>query len=260
MPTGVIDKNLPSRKLNKKKFTIPRDRRILMRKRKKISKKNSQTNKQNKTKQNLIDIELLLQESHKREREKAEFDATSKIKTNSKYFFSYAKRFSKTKPKIGPLVNPATKNLTSNSQEMADILQNQYCSVFTPPKSDNSLLDSNQTEETTPLEVKLTPLTLPLLLDLMDCQQYSSKCVNHPWPNRWRSYGKAISTKQRKLPLLKWLSSQRKISFTKLTPLTLPLLLDLMDCQQYSSKCVNYPWPNCWKSYGKVTSTEEPLH
>ena len=134
----VIDKNLPSRNLNKKKFTIPRDRRILMRKRKKLIKKNSQTRK---SKQKCIDIELLLQESHNCERVKAELDATSKIKTNSKYFFSYAKRFSKTKPKIGPLTNPATKNLTSNSQEMADILQDQYCSVFTPPKLIYSALD-----------------------------------------------------------------------------------------------------------------------
>ena len=120
-----------------------------MRKRKKLIKKNSQTRK---SKQKFIDIELLLQESHKCERVKAELDATSKIKTNSKYFFSYAKRFSKTKPKIGPLTNPATKNLTSNSQEMADILQDQYCSVFTPPKLIDSALDSNQTEENSLLE------------------------------------------------------------------------------------------------------------
>ena len=56
-----------------------------MRKRKKLIKKNSQTRK---SKQKFIDIELLLQESHKCERVKAELDATSKIKTNSKYFFS----------------------------------------------------------------------------------------------------------------------------------------------------------------------------
>ena len=67
-------------------------------------------------------------------------------------FSQNAKRFSKTKPKIGPLTNPATKNLTSNSQEMADILQDQYCSVFTPPKLNYSSLDSNQTEENTLLE------------------------------------------------------------------------------------------------------------
>ena len=87
----VLDKNLPLRKLPKKHSRIPRDRRILMRKRKKLTKKNS---KSNKIKQKIIDIEILLQKSHKHERNKLELDATSKIKANPKYFFSYAKRFS----------------------------------------------------------------------------------------------------------------------------------------------------------------------
>ena len=51
------------------------------RKRKKLTKKTTQTNK---SKQKFIDIELLLQKSHKRERMNAELDATSNIKTNSK--------------------------------------------------------------------------------------------------------------------------------------------------------------------------------
>ena len=112
----------------------------MIRKRKKLTKKNS---KSYKIKQKLIDIELLLQESYKRERNKVELDASSKIKTNPKYFFSYAKRFSKTKPKVGPLKDLATNKLTSNSQEMANILQNQYCSVFAPPKADYDFLVSN---------------------------------------------------------------------------------------------------------------------
>ena len=37
----------------------------------------------------------------------------------------------KLKPKVGPLKNPQTNELTSDSQEMANILQKQYCSVFT---------------------------------------------------------------------------------------------------------------------------------
>ena len=145
----VMKKHLPLRKPPKKFSTIPRDRRILMRKRKKLSKKNFKTNK---IKKKLIDIELLLQKSHKDERDKAELDASEKIKTNPKYFFSFAKRFTKTKPKVGPLRNPSTKNLTSNSKEMADILQNQYCSVFTAPKTNYSFPDSNQSIDTPVLE------------------------------------------------------------------------------------------------------------
>ena len=120
-----------------------------MRKRKRLSKKNFKTNK---TKQKLIDIELMLQQSHKRERDKAELDASLKIKSNPKYFYSYAKRFTKTKPKVGPLKNPTTNKLTSDSQEMANILQKQYCSVFTTPKTDYSFLNSIETKDSSTLE------------------------------------------------------------------------------------------------------------
>ena len=90
-----------------------------MRKRTKL-KKRHRTNKFTKK---LIDIELKLQESYINERRKEEFDATSKIKSNPKYFYSYAKRFSKHKPKAGPLIDPTTNQLTCDSQQMANILQ-----------------------------------------------------------------------------------------------------------------------------------------
>ena len=64
---------------------------------------------------------------------KNEFDATSKIKSNHKYFYSYAKGFSKHKPKVGTLIDPTTNQLTCDSQQMANILQKQYSSVFTEP-------------------------------------------------------------------------------------------------------------------------------
>ena len=89
----------------------------------------------------------MLQQSHKRECDHAELEASLKIKSNPKYFYSYAKRFTKTKPKVGPLKNPTTNELTSDSQEMANILQKQYCSVFTTPKTDYSFLNSNETND-----------------------------------------------------------------------------------------------------------------
>ena len=100
---AVLNSNeVPLRKTSKKKNIIPRDRRILMRKRNKLRKKFPN----NKIKEKLIDIELELQKSYISERLNCEQNATSKIKTNPKYFYSYAKRYSKTKPKVGPLMNP----------------------------------------------------------------------------------------------------------------------------------------------------------
>lgn len=100
-----------------------------MRKRTKL-KKRRQTKR---ITQALIDIELKLQKSYTDERRDREAKATSKIKTNPKYFYSYAKQFSKHKPNIGPLLDPATNELTSDSLRMASILQDQYTSVFTKP-------------------------------------------------------------------------------------------------------------------------------
>ena len=114
---------------NHSKKLIPRDRRILMRKRKKLRKRFSSR----KTAKKLVEIEFLLQNSFTRERDKKETKATAKIKSNPKYFYSYANRFSKSKPKVGPLLDPTTNELTDDSLAMANILQNQYKSVFTQP-------------------------------------------------------------------------------------------------------------------------------
>ena len=91
---------------------------------------------------------MLLQESHKHERDKLELDASAKIKTNPKYFFSYAKLFYQTKPKVGPLLDPSTNKLTSDSQEMANILQSQYCSILAPPKTEYNFPNLNTPDET----------------------------------------------------------------------------------------------------------------
>ena len=127
---SVISANeVPSRKPKNSHKIIPRDRRVLMRNRAKLKRKH----RSNKNVQKLIDIELKLQQSHRNERQKQELDATSKIKSNPKYFYSYAKKFSKHKPKVGPLIDPSTNELTTDSKRMANILQNQYSSVFTQP-------------------------------------------------------------------------------------------------------------------------------
>ena len=114
---------------NHNKKLIPRDRQILMRKRKKLRKRFSSC----KTTKKLVEIEFLLQNSFTRERDKKETQATAKIKSNPKYFYSYANRFSKSKPKVGPLLDPTTNELTDDPLAMANILQNQYKSVFTQP-------------------------------------------------------------------------------------------------------------------------------
>ena len=101
-------------KLNK----IARYRRSLTRKRRRIKKRllritsPSQIKKLNDT---LLQIEKDLQKSYKGSEIYMENKAIDAIKTNAKYFFTYANKKSKVKSKIGPLLN--------NDQKLTTILK-----------------------------------------------------------------------------------------------------------------------------------------
>ena len=58
--------------------------------------------------------------------------AVSTIKTNPKFFYSYAKRLAKSKSSVAPLKN-GEGVLTNNAAEKAELLQAQYVSVFSDP-------------------------------------------------------------------------------------------------------------------------------
>ena len=62
-----------------------------------------------------------------------ENQAVSKVKENSKYFFSYAKRFSKQDRNI-PMLFDSNRNISTNPTKIANILQNQFCGVFSNPE------------------------------------------------------------------------------------------------------------------------------
>ena len=135
--TEVAKKHVPLRKSNgKKKSKIPRIRRILMRRRSKVNKQlcsNISDARKNKLKAESQDIEKKLQESYRNEKSEMEHRAVTAIKKNSKYFFSYAKKFSTLSAGIGPLLDSAQK-LISCPNKMADMLSAQYTSVFSTPR------------------------------------------------------------------------------------------------------------------------------
>ena len=133
---------------NKAKTEHSRKRYILNRKRRKLNAQLQALKSCNpsslKIKQLEDQISLLhfdIKDSHNAENLHQEKLAVSKVVTNPKFFFSYAKRFSKLKSNIGPLYN--SDSLTNNPSEMADILQKQYQSVFSnPAKQEKKLPDS----------------------------------------------------------------------------------------------------------------------
>ena len=135
--TEVAFRFVPAKKTSRcGSFTkIPRERRILMRKRRKLLQRLeslSSSKPIEKIREKLIKVEMLLQQSHRDGSSRKEQLAVKAIKTNPKYFFSYAKQFSTTRSKIGPLLNRLNE-YTSNSLEMAEILSSQYSSVFSKP-------------------------------------------------------------------------------------------------------------------------------
>ena len=63
----------------------------------------------------------------------SEKKAIENIKVNSKFFFSYAKKFSKTIDRVGPLLDSA-KNVITGAKSICELLRQQYESVFSKPR------------------------------------------------------------------------------------------------------------------------------
>ena len=92
------------------------------------------TRKIQKIKDKLEEIHTQIKESIDEQRIDEERRAVQAIKKNPRYFFSYSKKHAKCKCKIGPLLDLENK-LQNDPKKMANLLQNQYSSVFSDPKS-----------------------------------------------------------------------------------------------------------------------------
>jgi len=146
----ITRKWVPSRKHNSTPQTqqkppkIPKQRRSLMRRRTALKKRYVAARSDASRKslmQKLVHIEKELQKSYSEQRNLVESRAIGKIKNNPKFFFAFAKRFSKVKIGIGPLIDSA-KQLISAPRKIAEILSEQYSSVFSSPRHDNISMDT----------------------------------------------------------------------------------------------------------------------
>ena len=86
-----------------------------------------------KLKSKLYVIEETLMNSYSQQKRYEEKRAIEAIKRNPKFFYSFANKYSKAPSKIGPLIHPDTGNLVSDNEEMANILADQFSSVFSTP-------------------------------------------------------------------------------------------------------------------------------
>jgi len=82
--------------------------------------------------------------------------AIEAIQENSKFFFNYAKKKSKIKTKIGPL-SSNNGQIINKSEEMAEMLAQQYSSVFSNPSTEPPIFESSVADinniQVTPQEI-----------------------------------------------------------------------------------------------------------
>ena len=133
----IAQKHVPLKKLPKKRNVIPQVRRKLMTRKRCINKRLLRTSSPSTIrhlKSELIEIEKKMVNSHRTCKENEETQAIQLIKKNTKYFFSYAKRFSKLKNNIGPLIDKNEK-VVSDDQGMAQMLATQFSNAYSQPKS-----------------------------------------------------------------------------------------------------------------------------
>ncbi|KAG0711059.1 hypothetical protein GWK47_021420 [Chionoecetes opilio] len=142
-------------------YTIPRDWKILMRKRASLNKallKVSNHQKKLTVKSRIADIEVKICQSHKQQRLREENKATETIKSNPKHFFNFAKRFSKLNAPIGPLVT-SEGQMEEDAKNISEILAEQYRTVFSIPDQTKVISDptvffssAQNTQDTVTLE------------------------------------------------------------------------------------------------------------
>ena len=130
----ISTKHVPKRR-QLYRNNIPRDRKLLMRKRTKLRKKMRHTTKEStkhQIEENITTIEAKLKKSVETENARKEVHAVSCIKTNSKYFYKYAATKSQVRAGVGPL-RDTNGRITREPTEIADVLRQQYEEVFSIP-------------------------------------------------------------------------------------------------------------------------------
>ena len=106
-----------------------RERKTLMKKRAKLKKRLKSCNRPEIIQNLISSIESDILCSHKNERLHEEELAVSRIKTDSNFFFRFAKKFSITKQDIGPFYDGAGDLITDKS-EISQLLLEQLVAFF----------------------------------------------------------------------------------------------------------------------------------
>ena len=122
---------------------IPKDRRILLRNKKKkklkLKEENISIEMKGRIEKAIIEIDIKLLNSHQDERTNEEVRAIETMKTNPKHFFAYAKKHLKTKSSIGPF--KIDEELIASPEGISQKLSDQYTTSFSTPIPNQSIGD-----------------------------------------------------------------------------------------------------------------------
>ena len=105
----------------------------------------------------LARIEAEIKRSFDFRRDRVESEALSRMKTDPKYFYQFAKKNSKIKSEIGPICL-SDGTYTCDKEEMAEALSAQYSSMFSSPRE---MVDVAFKEELFPKVASSPPPSLP---------------------------------------------------------------------------------------------------
>ena len=165
-------KKLAENTTSKAKTVHARKRYILNRKRRKLNSQLQALKSRNPTSSKIKKLEdeisLLhfdIKDAHCAEQSHQEKRAVAKILENPKFFFSYAKRFLKQRSNVGPLYKNG--GLTNDASAMADILQEQYKSVFSNPDSQEKVIPNfqNSATKSTISDIEFSPEDIENAID-----------------------------------------------------------------------------------------------
>ena len=167
----VAEEALPMKSASRK-----RKRRLtetLKRRARKIKKRlqsASDPHEERKLREQLSDLERTMKSAVIQSMDQEEEDAVATIKENPRFFYTYAKKLSKTSSTISP-IRKDDGTLATDSDEKAQLLQNQYVRVFSDPNSidmTQSLAWSSEQPEEVLEDFEFTPEDIQLAMKEID--------------------------------------------------------------------------------------------
>ena len=127
----------PKMEHSRKIYVLNRKRRKLDSQLKALKDRNPLSPKIKNIEEEINLIHFNIKEAHCAQQKHQEMRAVAKVLVKPKFLFSYAKKHSRVKCSVSPLSKNGT--LTNNPSKMAELLQEQYVSVFSNPAAEKQL-------------------------------------------------------------------------------------------------------------------------